>query len=84
MRLARSGDIIERSMIVMTDGLHNTGLEPEPIAINLAAQGIVIHTITFGSDADKPRMSAWQRSVVVNSTTRIQASSSTKSSVNSH
>jgi len=40
----------------MTDGLHNTGPEPEPVAIGLASQQIVIHTITFGSDADKVRM----------------------------
>jgi len=56
MKLARSGDIIERSMIVMTDGLHNTGPEPEPVAIALANKGIVIHTIGFGADADVVRM----------------------------
>jgi len=56
MKLARSGDIVERAMIVMTDGLHNTGPEPEPIAIALANQNIVIHTITFGADADRVRM----------------------------
>lgn len=56
MRSARSGDIVERTMIVMTDGLHNAGSEPEPIAIALANQNVVIHTITFGSDADRVRM----------------------------
>lgn len=56
MRLSRSGEIIERTMIVMTDGLHNAGPEPEPIAIALAGQGIVIHTISFGADADLARM----------------------------
>ncbi len=56
MKLARSGEIVERSMIVMTDGLHNTGPEPEPVAIALARQGIVIHTIGFGADADVVRM----------------------------
>ena len=56
MKLARSGEFIERTMIVMTDGLHNTGPEPEPVAIALAAQGIVIHTIGFGVDADVVRM----------------------------
>ena len=56
MRLARSGEIVERVMIVMTDGLHNTGPEPEPVAIGLASQGIVIHTIGFGADADVARM----------------------------
>ncbi len=56
MRSARSGDIVERTMIVMTDGLHNTGGEPEPVAIGLANQNVVIHTITFGRDADRRRM----------------------------
>ena len=56
MRGARSGDIIERTMIVMTDGLHNSGGEPEPIAVALANQNVVIHTITFGADADRSRM----------------------------
>ncbi len=56
MKLARSGEIVERTMIVMTDGLHNTGPDPEPVAIALANQGIVIHTIGFGSDADVFRM----------------------------
>jgi Mg-chelatase subunit ChlD len=56
MRLARSGEIVERVMIVMTDGLHNTGPEPEPVAVGLASQGIVIHTIGFGADADVARM----------------------------
>jgi Ca-activated chloride channel family protein len=40
MKLARSGEIVERSVIVMTDGLHNTGPAPEPVAIALASQGI--------------------------------------------
>lgn len=56
MRGARSGEFIERAMIVMTDGLHNTGPDPEPVAVELARQGIVIHTIGFGSDADITRM----------------------------
>ena len=56
MRAARSGDFIERTMIVMTDGLHNSGGEPEPVAIGLANQNVVLHTITFGSDADRSRM----------------------------
>lgn len=56
MKLARSGEIVERTMIVMTDGIHNTGPEPELVAIALAGQGIVIHTIGFGADADVVRL----------------------------
>lgn len=52
----RSARFVERTMIVMTDGLHNRGPEPRLVAEQLAAQGIVIHTITFGPDADIPRM----------------------------
>lgn len=45
-----------RTMVLLTDGLHNTG--PEPIlSARVAAQNdIVIHTITFSSDADIRRM----------------------------
>jgi Mg-chelatase subunit ChlD len=45
-----------RSMILMTDGIHNLGPEPILSARNAAAKGIVIHTITFSSDADIRRM----------------------------
>ncbi len=56
IRLGRSGEFVERTMIVMTDGLHNTGPEPRGPAINVAAAGVKIHTITFGADADRSRM----------------------------
>lgn len=56
VRRGRSRDFVERTMVVMTDGIHNTGPEPAGAAIALAAEGVVIHTITFGSDADRARM----------------------------
>lgn len=49
-------EFVERTMIVMTDGLHNRGPEPKEVAVELAADGVTIHTITFGQDADKVRM----------------------------
>lgn len=52
----RSRDFVERTMIVMTDGLHNRGPEPRDVAFVLADQQVVIHTITFGADADRRRM----------------------------
>jgi len=52
----RSAQFVERTMVVMTDGLHNRGPEPRTVAASLAAESIVIHTITFGPDADIPRM----------------------------
>jgi hypothetical protein len=47
-----------RTMIVMTDGIHNLGPEPILSAQKAAKLGIVIHTITFSSDADIKRMEA--------------------------
>ncbi len=56
MDSSRSADFVERTMIVMTDGLHNTGPEPRRVARRLAADDVKIHTITFGADADQSRM----------------------------
>jgi Ca-activated chloride channel homolog len=53
---SRGRDFVERTMIVMTDGIHNRGPEPSTVATDLAADGITIHTITFGADADRGRM----------------------------
>jgi Ca-activated chloride channel homolog len=47
-----------RTMVVMTDGLHNTGREPILSAREAAAANITVHTVTFSSDADIPRMQA--------------------------
>jgi hypothetical protein len=45
-----------KTVILMTDGIHNLGPEPVISARNAAAQDIVVHTITFSSDADIRRM----------------------------
>jgi Ca-activated chloride channel homolog len=45
-----------KTMIVMTDGIHNLGPEPVLSARAAAKKDIVIHTITFSSDADIKRM----------------------------
>jgi Ca-activated chloride channel homolog len=55
-KTGRPPRFVERTMIVMTDGKHNRGPEPRIAAQRLAADGVTIHTITFGSDADRPRM----------------------------
>lgn len=52
----RSSRFVERTLIVMTDGLHNTGTAPQDVASRVAEAGIVIHTITFGGNADVERM----------------------------
>jgi Ca-activated chloride channel family protein len=56
MDRGRSVQFVERTLIVMTDGQHNEGPEPSTVATRLAADGVQIHTITFGSGADKTRM----------------------------
>lgn len=56
MNRGRNEDFIERTLIVMTDGRHNEGPEPSTVATRLAADGVQIHTITFGSNADQTRM----------------------------
>lgn len=45
-----------KTMVVMTDGLHNSGREPIFAARDAARRNITINTVTFGSDADIRRM----------------------------
>ncbi len=47
-----------RTMVVMTDGRHNTGPEPVLSARRAANENITIHTVTFSSEADIARMQA--------------------------
>ena len=47
-----------KTMILMTDGIHNSGPEPVLSAQKAAKKDIVIHTITFSSEADINRMKA--------------------------
>ncbi len=46
----------ERFMVVMTDGQHNVGPLPIGSAERIAREKIVIHTITFGVDANQSLM----------------------------
>lgn len=45
-----------RVMIVLTDGIHNFGVDPILAAQQAAAQNVIIYTITFSSEADQARM----------------------------
>lgn len=47
-----------KTMVVMTDGLHNTGREPILSARDAAKRGITVNTVTFSVDADLARMKA--------------------------
>ena len=57
-------------MVLMTDGIHNTG--PEPIlSARVAAQNdIVIHTVTFSDDADIGACRTWPRRPAASISTR--------------
>lgn len=45
-----------QTVVLMTDGIHNTGVNPTVPAADAARQGIVVHTVTFGADADRTLM----------------------------
>ena len=45
-----------RTMIVLTDGRHNTGVDPRTVAADIADEGVTIHTITFSDEAEEWRM----------------------------
>lgn len=46
-----------KTMVVMTDGIHNTGIDPVDVATSIVASySLTIHTVTFGAGADQERM----------------------------
>ena len=45
-----------RTMVVMTDGLHNSGGDPVKAAEKAAKKNITINTVTFSNEADMTRM----------------------------
>jgi len=45
-----------KTVVLMTDGLQNTGVEPEVAAREAAALDIVVHTISFSAGADQTKM----------------------------
>jgi Mg-chelatase subunit ChlD len=61
MLRGRPAEFVERTMIVMTDGIHNTGRDPALSAREVAAAGVTIYGISFGSDADRSRMQSLAR-----------------------
>ena len=47
----------EKTMVVMTDGMHNQGIDPVAVAQTLMNNyHLTIHTVTLGSGADQNRM----------------------------
>lgn len=53
---SRARPLAARTIVLMTDGLHNTGVEPAVIARQAASQEITVHTVTFSPGADQTRM----------------------------
>jgi Ca-activated chloride channel family protein len=53
---AKARPFAVKTIVLMTDGIHNLGPEPILSAKNAAKLDIVIHTITFSDDADIKRM----------------------------
>jgi hypothetical protein len=46
-----------KTMVVMTDGIHNTGIYPDVVATSLMqSHKLTIHTVTFGAGADQQLM----------------------------
>jgi Mg-chelatase subunit ChlD len=56
MSRGRSRAFVERTMIVLTDGMENRGRRARLAAIDQANEGVVIHAITFGRDAARNTM----------------------------
>ncbi|MEM1063691.1 MAG: VWA domain-containing protein, partial [Planctomycetota bacterium] len=45
-----------KTIVLMTDGIHNRGVDPVKVAKDAAAEGINVYTITFSVEADKTLM----------------------------
>ncbi|MCU0718911.1 MAG: VWA domain-containing protein [Pirellula sp.] len=45
-----------KTIILMTDGIHNTGVSPIVTVANAAANNMTVHTITFSRDANQSLM----------------------------
>jgi Mg-chelatase subunit ChlD len=55
--LQRARPFAAKTLIVMTDGMHNTGIDPVTVAGQLVnTYDVTIHTVTFGAGADLVRM----------------------------
>ncbi|QDT69551.1 von Willebrand factor type A domain protein [Planctomycetes bacterium MalM25] len=45
-----------KTIVLMTDGRHNSGVTPERVAPSAASKDITVHTVTFSPNADTGRM----------------------------
>lgn len=45
-----------KTIVLMTDGRHNSGIAPETVAFDASDSDVIVHTITFSPNADVARM----------------------------
>lgn len=45
-----------KTVVLMTDGIHNTGVDPITAAREAARDGVTVHTVTFSPGAEQDRM----------------------------
>lgn len=46
----------QRTVLLMTDGFHNRGIHPLPVAVECANAGVQVHTVTFSQEANQSLM----------------------------
>jgi hypothetical protein len=56
--LDRARPFAIKTIVLMTDGRHNLGVEPISVTPNAIAAGAIVHTVTFSPNADLARMQA--------------------------
>ncbi len=54
--LRQARPLAVKTIVLMTDGQHNTGVNPETIAPDAASADMTVHTVTFSPNADTTRM----------------------------
>jgi hypothetical protein len=47
---------VAKTLVIMTDGIHNKGVHPDQIIPRAQKYGITVHTITFSNEADQALM----------------------------
>jgi hypothetical protein len=45
-----------KTMVLMTDGIHNSGLSPSDVISRAQQYDITVHTVTFSNEADQAQM----------------------------
>ena len=53
---SRARPLAQKTMVLLTDGIYNRGRHPRFAAEDAAAEGIIIHTITFSDAAEQTAM----------------------------